>query len=108
MRLTHTISYRARICIKSGAVHETPGKARKSLLIFPNPAANWLTLKSDPGMAADWVVRYKFQASAVWQGSPAGTGIDVGYLPTGLYILKARWKDGGLYFDKVVVQVEKK
>jgi len=84
------------------------GVFEKNIKLYPNPVANWLTLESAAGMAANWVVLYDLQGRAVWQGRPAGAGIDVRNSPPGLYILKAWWKDGEFYFGKVVIQARKK
>lgn len=87
---------------------DIPGVFKKNIELYPNPVADWLTLKSDTGMAAHWVVLYDWQGRAVWQGSPAGAAIDVRDFPPGLYMLKARWEDGGFYFGKVMIQRYKK
>ncbi|PKR81260.1 hypothetical protein CW751_06660 [Brumimicrobium salinarum] len=61
-------------------------------IIYPNPAEQTVTIKSNHGSIADEVVFYNLQGNKVLQTTPEQsiTTIDLGDLKLGVYIIKSK------------------
>ncbi|PKR79440.1 hypothetical protein CW751_15110, partial [Brumimicrobium salinarum] len=74
-------------------------------IIYPNPAEQTVTIKSNNGSVADKVVFYNLQGNKVLQSTPERsiTTIDLGNLKSGVYILKIT-SEGRVFNRKLLIK----
>src|SRR5690554_330644 len=74
-------------------------------IIYPNPAEQTVTIKSNNGSIADEVVFYNLQGNKVLQSIPERsiTTIDLGNLKSGVYIIRIT-SEGRMFNKKIVVR----
>ena len=74
-------------------------------IIYPNPAEQTVTIKSNDGSIADEVVFYNLQGNKVLQNTPeqSSTTIDLGDLKSGVYIIRIT-SDERLFNKKILVK----
>jgi len=74
-------------------------------IIYPNPAEQTVTIKSNNGSIADEVVFYNLQGNKVLQTTPEQsiTTIDLGGLKSGVYIIRIT-SEGRMFNKKILVK----
>lgn len=74
-------------------------------IIYPNPAEQTVTIKSNNGSIADEVVFYNLQGNKVLQTTPEQsiTTIDLGDLKSGVYIIRIT-SEGRMFNKKILVK----
>ena len=97
-----------RYCATIVTLHDdydnTPEMTNKDcpFIIYPNPVKDQLTLRFDDGSEPESVELYDLAGRLVGNKSNGLESIDMGAMPSGVYMLRVTMKDGARYHEKIL------
>ena len=97
-----------RYCATIVTLHDdydnTPEMTNKDcpFIIYPNPVKDQLTLRFDDGSEPESVELYDLAGRLVGNKSNGLESIDMGAMPSGVYMLRVTMKDGSRYHEKIL------
>ncbi len=96
--------YGATIVILHDDYDNTPEMTNKDcpFIIYPNPVKDQLTLRFDDGSEPESVELYDLAGRLVGNKSNGLESIDMGAMPSGVYMLRVTMKDGARYHEKIL------
>jgi photosystem II stability/assembly factor-like uncharacterized protein len=75
---------------------------RPALRVYPNPVRDILTIDRQADLAELFLTNLSGQVVRRWSGEEVGGGLDLVFLPAGIYTLSIRTKNGALQSQQVV------
>jgi len=99
-----SLRYCATIITLHDDYDNTPEMTNKDcpFIIYPNPVKDQLTLRFDDGSEPESVELYDLAGRLVGTKSNGLESIDMGAMPSGVYMLRVTMKDGTSYHEKIV------
>ena len=97
-----------RYCVSFVILHDNYDNAPEttyiehSFALYPNPVKDQLTLRFDDGSEPESVELYDLAGRLVGTKPNGLESIDMGTMPSGVYMLRVTMKDGSRYHEKIL------